>query len=287
MEYGEKYATSGPFTAIFDNPIARVLDQSLIVGNMEQTIAMLAESTNLSYKTVLSAVKRLEEIGFVKATRKIGNAQAYRFEISSDDFQPLLQFGENFQFRRLETRNKNILDLEKKVSASIPKLRRFDMQLGNLLIELKHRDASLFDKCVKAQQNMDVGKATMFANECAQIRGLIQNNLRSRAAIEIILSTLGKFGDTKDSIRNLFPIKSVLLEFEKDSEILVGKDNKVNELVRIVNDLTSSYKEIHPSVELEESNKEAVPVYNEIDSLAEKRMKELIGTSPIPQPLKH
>ena len=96
----EEYATSGPLTAIFGNPVARVLDQSLYVGNMEQTISMLAESTNLSYKTVLSVVKRLERLGFIKASRRIGNAQAYRFEVEGD-LHELLEFAQRFQTKRL------------------------------------------------------------------------------------------------------------------------------------------------------------------------------------------
>jgi len=79
----EKGDYVGPFTAVFGNPTAKVLDQCLIVGNMEQTISMLAESTDLSYKTVLSVVEKFENLGFMTATRKIGNAQAYRFEVKN------------------------------------------------------------------------------------------------------------------------------------------------------------------------------------------------------------
>ena len=82
MEIGEKEFV-GPFAAVFDNPTAKVLDQCLIVGNMEQTISMLAESTDLSYKTVLSVVGKLEHLGFMTATRKIGNAQAFKFEVEN------------------------------------------------------------------------------------------------------------------------------------------------------------------------------------------------------------
>lgn len=102
MEKFEKEpAFAGPLSAIFGNPIAEVLDQSLIVGNMEQTISMLTELTGLSYKTVLSAVTKLEKLGFVKATRKIGNAQAYRFEVKNE-LHELLQCAQNLQIRRLE-----------------------------------------------------------------------------------------------------------------------------------------------------------------------------------------
>ena len=40
-------------------------------------------ATELSYKTVLSVVEKLETLGYMTATRKIGNAQAYKFEVEN------------------------------------------------------------------------------------------------------------------------------------------------------------------------------------------------------------
>ena len=96
----EKYATLGIFTTIFGGPAARVLDQSLIVGNMEQTVSMLAESTNLSYKTVKKTLQKLVKHGYVTETRKIGNAQAYRFEVDND-LHNLIECAQKLQFKRL------------------------------------------------------------------------------------------------------------------------------------------------------------------------------------------
>jgi DNA-binding transcriptional ArsR family regulator len=79
----EEYATSGPLTRLFKNPIARILDQSLIVGQMEQTISMLMDSTNLSYKTVQKTINQLLEMKLVEPSRKIGNAQTYRFRVDN------------------------------------------------------------------------------------------------------------------------------------------------------------------------------------------------------------
>ena len=101
MNIEEDSTFTGPLFIIFGNPIAKVIDQSLIVGNMEQTISMLTELTGLSYKTVLSTVEKLEKLGFIKATRKIGNAQAYRFEVKNE-LHELLQCAQNLQIKRLE-----------------------------------------------------------------------------------------------------------------------------------------------------------------------------------------
>ncbi len=76
----ESYATAGPLTRLFPCPTARVLDQAPLVGRREQTIPMLCESTNLSYKTVEKAVKRLVNQGLMTKGRRIGNANTYVFE---------------------------------------------------------------------------------------------------------------------------------------------------------------------------------------------------------------
>jgi hypothetical protein len=95
----EEYATRGPFSSIFGGPTARVFDQAYIVGNSEQTISMIAESTNLSYKTTKDAIMKLVDMGFIVPTRRIGNAQAYRFQVENH-MSSLLACGAQFQKER-------------------------------------------------------------------------------------------------------------------------------------------------------------------------------------------
>ena len=97
----EEYATRGPFASIFGGPVARLFDQALIVGKMEQTISILAESTNLSYKTTKEALEKLIKMGLVVQTRKIGNAQAYRFNVENH-MNALLVCGAEFQRQRTD-----------------------------------------------------------------------------------------------------------------------------------------------------------------------------------------
>jgi hypothetical protein len=100
QEYNEEeYATRGPFATLFGGPVARLFDQALIVGNMEQTISILSDSANLSYKTTKMALEKLKKMGFVVPTRKIGNAQAYKFLVENE-MQELLSCGEKFQLKR-------------------------------------------------------------------------------------------------------------------------------------------------------------------------------------------
>ena len=80
-----KYETAGPLSSVFINsPETRVLDQAFLVGNMRQTVPMLAESTGLSFKTVQKVLQRLSGKGFVATVGKIGNAQAYQFRVENE-----------------------------------------------------------------------------------------------------------------------------------------------------------------------------------------------------------
>ncbi len=88
--------TDGPFHSLFGGPVARVLDEARIVGNMEQTVSMLSKSTKLDYKTVQTALDRLTQHGMVQKSRRVGNAQTYRFNVEND-LQSLLSWAAAYQ----------------------------------------------------------------------------------------------------------------------------------------------------------------------------------------------
>ncbi|HYY92291.1 MAG TPA: hypothetical protein VE955_09915 [Candidatus Dormibacteraeota bacterium] len=90
----------GVLSQVFGGPVAKVLDQSVYVGNMEQTIPMLAESTGLSFKTAQKAVLKLNKIGLVKPSRRIGNTQTYRFDVKND-LHELIDWAEKLKISRL------------------------------------------------------------------------------------------------------------------------------------------------------------------------------------------
>lgn len=94
-----KQTNVGPLSSIFGNAEAKVLDQSLVVGNMEQTITMLRQATGLSFTTVQNVVERFVARGFMRPTRKIGNAQAYSFNVDND-LHELIEWATKYQFTR-------------------------------------------------------------------------------------------------------------------------------------------------------------------------------------------
>jgi len=91
-----KNRAEGPFTQVFGGPVAKVLDQALFVGNMEQTVPMLVESTGLTFKTVQKAMMRLNKLALAKKGRKIANAQTYRFDVGND-LHEMIMWAERFK----------------------------------------------------------------------------------------------------------------------------------------------------------------------------------------------
>jgi DNA-binding transcriptional regulator GbsR (MarR family) len=100
----DEYFDSGPLASILQgDPGARILDQALLLGNAEFTVSGMADGTGLSYKTVQSYLKHLESIEWVIATRKMGNAQAYRFNVEKH-MGNFIKWATGYQKRRLADR---------------------------------------------------------------------------------------------------------------------------------------------------------------------------------------
>jgi len=93
----------GPMTLICGSAIGRILDQSLLLGKLEFTVSILAEATGLTYKTVKSCLKRLEGIKWVVPTRRLGNAQAYSFNINH--MSGFIKWATEFQMANLHDDN--------------------------------------------------------------------------------------------------------------------------------------------------------------------------------------
>jgi len=93
----EVYFDAGPLATLLQGEKrARILDQALLLGNGEFTVSTMVEGTGLSFKTVQSYLKHLKDIGWVSETRKMGNAQAYRFEITNH-MSGFVKWGTEFQ----------------------------------------------------------------------------------------------------------------------------------------------------------------------------------------------
>ena len=90
----------GVLATVFGGSIAKVLDQAMYVGDMEQTIPTFVESTGLSFETTQKAVLKLNKLGLVKRSRRIGNTHPYRFD-AGNDLRELISWAEKVKVNRI------------------------------------------------------------------------------------------------------------------------------------------------------------------------------------------
>ena len=97
----DAYFDAGPFAAVIGKriPMARILDQSLLLGSAEFTVSILAEGTGITFKTAKNCLAHLQKFGWVSTTRKLGNAQAYKFN-AENHMSQLIKWATDFQLAR-------------------------------------------------------------------------------------------------------------------------------------------------------------------------------------------
>src|SRR2546426_1703333 len=172
--------------------------------------------------------------------------------------------------------------MKQRIQFASHKLRLQTTKLERSITQMESRDQTLRDKCTKALEARDTQTATVFANECVQIRKLIKTSLRSQISLEqalLRLDTVEQFGDmvhSMGSVRGL--LGTVRGELEgKLPEISTGihdiEDSLENLTTEIgeVGDADGTY--VLPS-------DDSARVLKEADLMAEQKMREKFPEIP-------
>jgi division protein CdvB (Snf7/Vps24/ESCRT-III family) len=155
-------------------------------------------------------------------------------------------------------------------------------KIENTSRHLEQRDRMLREKCVAALQAKDHSLASMYANECAEIRKIVKITLHSELALEQValrLETVKEFGDIaytmssvsgvvgllKNNLRNVIPEVSLKLSEVHDS---------LEDMVVEVGEATEE------SVDSEATSGEAQRILTEANVVAEQKMKERFPELP-------
>jgi division protein CdvB (Snf7/Vps24/ESCRT-III family) len=172
--------------------------------------------------------------------------------------------------------------VKRRIQIAAYKLRSQTARLGKSISQMESRDRALHDKCVKALEARDTQTATLYANECVQIRKLIKTSLRSQICLEqaqLRLETIEQFGDmahSMGSVRGILTIVSGELE-GKLPEISTG----INDVEDSLENLTM---EIGQAVDADGNydlpSDESAAILKEADLMAEQKMREKFPEIP-------
>jgi division protein CdvB (Snf7/Vps24/ESCRT-III family) len=172
--------------------------------------------------------------------------------------------------------------VKRRIQMAAYKLRNQTTRLGKSIAQMEARDRTLHDKCVKALEARDTQTATLFANECVQIRKLIRTSLSSQISLEqalLRLETIEQFGDM---VHSMGSVRGILTTVKGELE------GKLPEISTGINDVEDSLEnltmEIGEAVDADGTyvmpSDDSAKILREADLMAEQKMKEKFPEIP-------
>jgi len=88
---GSKALESGPLERLFNgSALARILDFLATFREWDYSKSDIAQNSGVSFRTALRLLEKLEALGLVKQTRRVGRAQMYKLNLESGAIKALV-----------------------------------------------------------------------------------------------------------------------------------------------------------------------------------------------------
>jgi len=162
-----------------------------------------------------------------------------------------------------------------RVTEIIMRLKVQNEKLNRTTQKLQARAKGLFDQCVQAEANKDTDRATIYANEIAELRKMNRVILRSQHSLErvtIRLETVKEFGDVMGV---LGPAVNIVQQIQGELTGVVpevaGDLAKVDEMLDTL--LVEAGTVTGETVDVSVHDEEARKVLQEASEIAAQRMK--------------
>jgi len=172
--------------------------------------------------------------------------------------------------------------MKRRIQMATHRLRLQTSRLDQTISQMEARDRTLYDRCVKALQSRDTQSATLFANECVEVRKLVRTSITSQISLEqalLRLETVEQFGDM---IHSMGAVKGIIGAVRGELE---GKLPQISTSLGDVEDsLASLTMEVGEAVDsggtFIPASDESARVLKEADLMAEQKMKEKFPEIP-------
>ena len=172
--------------------------------------------------------------------------------------------------------------IKRRIQIATYRLRTQTNRLEKSISQMESRDHTLHEKCVKALEARDTQSATLYANECVQIRKLIKTSLSSQISLEqalLRLETVEQFGDM---VHSMGSVRGILASVKGELE------GNLPEISTGINDVEDSLEnmtmEIGEAVDADGAyvlpTDESAKILKEADLMAEQKMKERFPEIP-------
>ncbi len=188
--------------------------------------------------------------------------------------------------RRLTETVKKPSPLKERISYTIYRLKVQQGRLEQAYARMQNHYAALFKKCTNAVLNKDAARASIYANECAEIRKMTQTILRSQFAIEQVMLRLETVEEFGDIVVEMSPVATVINSIKSHLAGVVPEVSfKLGEIGDTLNDLVMEAGDATGHVwSISSSGEEADKILTEANTIAEQKMKERFPTLPTALP---
>jgi len=183
---------------------------------------------------------------------------------------------------RVNDRLHHKLPMKEQLAGALYRLKVQHNKLESAAMRMQQHDRDIFTKCVNAQMAHDVARASMYANECAEVRKMAKVTLQCQLALEqvsIRLETIEEFGDMA---RLMVPVASVVNSIKNQISGLIPEVGfELSEIGEVLNSVvTEAGETVGSPYEMEPSGGEAQRILTEANTVAEQHMKERFPEIP-------
>jgi division protein CdvB (Snf7/Vps24/ESCRT-III family) len=149
-------------------------------------------------------------------------------------------------------------------------------KLDSAIFKLRDRDTFLFNKIVSSLQKRDSQRASMFANELAELRKMSKMVTQSKLALEQIVLRLNTVTELGEVVLTLAPATSIVRNLREGlSGVMPEAEGEMSEISGLLSGILVDAGSVSgSSLNFETANEEAERALAEAAAVAETRMKK-------------
>ena len=176
--------------------------------------------------------------------------------------------------------------LKRKIDLARMRLKMQVDKLDQVSARMMERDKGLFNKVVDAFAKHDMDRATLYANELAELRKMSKIILFSKLSLEKVLLRLETIRDVGDLVVAMAPVIGVVRAVKSSlAGILPDAERELGELADVLGGLVSDMGELTGYSPTMEASEEAQKILEEAMTIAEQRMREKLPEIPAGAPV--
>ncbi|MGQ9680275.1 MAG: Snf7 family protein [Candidatus Bathyarchaeia archaeon] len=164
-------------------------------------------------------------------------------------------------------------------------IKRIDLQVQRLdqaSNRFNERDRAIFNRIVEAYSKHDSARASVLANELAEIRKMEQMIIHARLALEQITLRLRTVTELGDVAVTLLPVVGVIRDIKTGiSSISPQAEKELGEIGNLLSGIVVDAGAVTGStINFESANEDSQKILEEAAAIAEQRMKETFPDLP-------